>query len=540
MNYKDSYDGVINALKTIIGNANKQGHILVRIEDIENAIPELKENNNETILEKLIEGFKYHQMFNTEFGDLYCSDIINWLEKQKSVEQNNTPDSQHKSALEAWKEMRLEVYAQASGNRHKPNVSDDSTKMFSLNDIDEIIENIEDEIKKPKYSTFNIIPKFKVGDWIINNQGSAFQIAYIDTENSRYVFEIGGYTKEEMNYESIAFANNHYRKWTIDDAKDGDVLAGSKNDVILMFRGIGNTEWDDVIDYHCYYDCYRKDFIVQEDVKYWGNIENNQLKPATKEQRDLLFSKMKEAGYEWNAEKKELKKIVAPQPKFKVGDWIVDNCNNVWQVVEVSNNFYRLKNINESESLPKIKWVNETFHLWSVKDAKDGDVIAFSNDTIVMFKNLYNSTTFHSYCHIEDGIFNISKDDMPDWWEGKGFYPATKEQREILMKAMTDAGYQWDAEKKELKKIEDEIEIPFGAKDSELQEVTYYIPKGFHAEIDDDKVVIKKGKKTAEWSENDEEILKNLIDYFSLDDGLRLPTEETIDWLKSLKQRIDG
>jgi len=31
--------------------------------------------------------------------------------------------------------------------------------------------------------------------------------------------------------------------------------------------------------------------------------------PATKEQRDLLFQKMKEAGYEWNEEKKELKMI---------------------------------------------------------------------------------------------------------------------------------------------------------------------------------------------------------------------------------------
>jgi len=40
------------------------------------------------------------------------------------------------------------------------------------------------------------------------------------------------------------------------------------------------------------------------------------------------------------------------------------------------------------------------------------------------------------------------------------------------------------------------------------------------------------------WSDEDEEILKNLIDYFSLDDGLRLPTEETIDWLKSLKERL--
>ena len=31
--------------------------------------------------------------------------------------------------------------------------------------------------------------------------------------------------------------------------------------------------------------------------------------PATKEQRDFLFRKMKEAGYEWDATKKQLKKL---------------------------------------------------------------------------------------------------------------------------------------------------------------------------------------------------------------------------------------
>lgn len=31
-------------------------------------------------------------------------------------------------------------------------------------------------------------------------------------------------------------------------------------------------------------------------------------------------------------------------------------------------------------------------------------------------------------------------------------YPATKEQRDTFMKAMNDAGYEWDSEKKELKK----------------------------------------------------------------------------------------
>lgn len=45
------------------------------------------------------------------------------------------------------------------------------------------------------------------------------------------------------------------------------------------------------------------------------------------------------------------------------------------------------------------------------------------------------------------------------------------------------------------------IEIPFGADDSELQEASYHIPKGFHAEIEDDKVVIKRTKDTTNKSE---------------------------------------
>ena len=109
-------------------------------------------------------------------------------------------------------------------------------------------------------------------------------------------------------YTDVLEDNEGAHLWTIQDAKDGDVLVGNEDGVILMFRGIGNTEWDDVIDYHCYYDCHREDLIIQEDVEYWGNIENNKLKPATKEQCDLLFQKMKELGYEWDAEKKELKK----------------------------------------------------------------------------------------------------------------------------------------------------------------------------------------------------------------------------------------
>ena len=61
--------------------------------------------------------------------------------------------------------------------------------------------------------------------------------------------------------------------------------------------------------------------------------------PATKEQRDLLFQKMEEEGYQWDAEKKELKKIgesenIKNQIMSEITDLVKDyirqksTCNN--------------------------------------------------------------------------------------------------------------------------------------------------------------------------------------------------------------------
>ena len=93
---------------------------------------------------------------------------------------------------------------------------------------------------------------------------------------------------------------------------------------------------------------------------------------------------------------------------------------------------------------------------------------------------------------------------------------------------------------KEFKKIDNEIEIPFCAKDSELHEVTYFIPKGFHAEIDDDKVVIKKGEqKPTAWRDQDEENLQHstaaimAADYYTLEDK-----EELCKGVESVKERV--
>lgn len=84
---------------------------------------------------------------------------------------------------------------------------------------------------------------------------------------------------------------------------------------------------------------------------------------------------------------------------------------------------------------------------------KDGDVLAFNDDIIVIFKDLYNKTTFHSYCHIEDGVFSVSEKDVPDWWNGEGFKLANKEQRDTLFAKMKEAGYKWNEKTNTLEKL---------------------------------------------------------------------------------------
>jgi hypothetical protein len=87
------------------------------------------------------------------------------------------------------------------------------------------------------------------------------------------------------------------------------------------------------------------------------------------------------------------------------------------------------------------------FKDWTIQDAKPGDVLASKNgDTILIFRNLDNTTSFSSY-------YNIARKGELGW-SNSSFIPATKEQRKQLEKAMADAGYTFDFEKKELKKIE--------------------------------------------------------------------------------------
>lgn len=160
------------------------------------------------------------------------------------------------------------------------------------------------------------------------------------------------------------------------------------------------------------------------------------------------------------------------EPKFKVGDWIVynrDDCskeiigdwivyNNdcskeIIQVYDIRDGrYYFTDNVHFSWS---IKECDEKSHLWTIQDVKDGDVLEFGDHgrPVVGIVSYVNKTTgkVDVNCLLENNNFKMGNYYNLDTIKP---HPATKEQHDILFQKMKDAGYEWDAEKKELKKIE--------------------------------------------------------------------------------------
>ena len=152
-----------------------------------------------------------------------------------------------------------------------------------------------------------------------------------------------------------------------------------------------------------------------------------------------------------------LKEIKIEQ-KFKVGDWIVyyrnDSSREILYVYDIRDGrYYFNDNIHLSWS---VRECNEKCHLWTIQDAKDGDVLAYATDEgdswIMIYRSLYEPYEGHVHYHAllvnddfsDKGTCCICIDDLK---------PATIEQHELLFRKMKEEGYQWDKNKKELIKL---------------------------------------------------------------------------------------
>ncbi len=144
-------------------------------------------------------------------------------------------------------------------------------------------------------------PKFKIYDWIVHDMSDGRKVMrrIIGMTNEHYILDGEGFNTFYFND-----IENDYHLWTIDDASDGDVLVCEDDKMPFIFKGLLDHYHPNYPVAYCGIDN-ENEFIVCNGDSWWDDCK---IEPATKEQRNTLFAKMKEAGYEWDANKKKMKK----------------------------------------------------------------------------------------------------------------------------------------------------------------------------------------------------------------------------------------
>ena len=185
--------------------------------DLEYIFPELAESEDEKTRKEIID----FVVGNTFFKDGRREKYLAWIEKQGKQPY--------------WKPSEEQLQTlHAQLNEGAVTYPEDKRILFTLyEDLMKIMT--QEENQGEQKSADEVEPKFKVGDWVvtIDDEGDVAtemitkfwgnKVELIDTEGIRVTFP---------QYEL-----NHYHLWTIQDAKDGDVLVAS-DDSIFIFKEI--------------------------------------------------------------------------------------------------------------------------------------------------------------------------------------------------------------------------------------------------------------------------------------------------------------
>ena len=462
MDYEQRYKDALDRAKKLKENSDSTAVI----DGCEQIFPELQGNEDEKMRQWIIDDIRYNMNNESLFHSEYkkkAEKAIAWLEQQgKTNIQNNNPLKIESDkfyfcikdyfAGGCYRSKKGDIVLAKNGmNMMGLSPKEASEYFMPTNPFNEdVVDWFEKQREKSQEETVDnankIKPKFDVGDWIVFN-GLTLYINEVVKGYYRTISKDGIPNSYDWDIDNAA------RLWTIKEARDGDVLV-CESGWTCIFKTLVNeetfgsycfmdsTEWFCGLGSECH-------TLKEEFVKAY----NGKIQPAKKEQRDLFFKKMQESGYEWNAEKKVLKNL---KPKFNVGDWIVSANGKVNQVMSVDADNVDFDGYTFDDGVYfSGTWCN-SYHLWTIKDAKEGDVLSYKTDKgdlwIMLYWSLYEPYEGHVHYHAllvndnftDKGTCCICIDDLK---------PATIEQHELLFRKMKEEGYQWDKNKKELIKL---------------------------------------------------------------------------------------
>lgn len=142
-------------------------------------------------------------------------------------------------------------------------------------------------------------------------------------------------------------------------------------------------------------------------------------------------------------------------PKFNVGDWVfaTNDGEGPWLITAITDNYYTLQDTQENEASVAQITIDNKYHLWSLKDAKPGDVLISEDDKHPFIFKKFLGYAPSAYCGIDttDSIY-ISDEDRP--WTRDTVRPATYEERQLLFNKLEEKNYKWDTDTLTLSKIQ--------------------------------------------------------------------------------------
>ena len=250
------------------------------------------------------------------------------------------------------------------------------------------------------------------------------------------------------------------------------------------------------------------------------------------------------------------------EQKFKIGDWIT-NGEDLWKIINVSALDYVAQSQNGEIVHDTICFVDKHFRKWTIHDAKDGDVLTCYSD--IKGQPIEQTGIIKQYVGRHGGCSNSFKAHFGVDWDNNvviegymgssNIYPSTKEQRDLLLQRMKEEEYEFDFEKKELKKIEQKpaeskqeakpnggiVYEDFNEGDGYYKMNLEYLSKS-QVELIENLVASwqTSTNNSVEWSEEDENMLRRIFDSLNTYAKGSYPilkgvVEEEIDWLKSIR-----
>lgn len=341
-------------------------------------------------------------------------------------------------------------------------------------------------------------PKFRVGDWIVHNKANfVFQVVSIGNKGYEVV-------NRENKTKTISFDNEvNYHLWSIEDARVGDILFRKDEygtEYLELIKSISDGQTD--FWFVASSSIYRGVFDG-----YYPLVSRKDAIPATPAQREQLFSKMREAGLEWDAEKLEPKILCQPEvvePKFNEGEWIisdnVDEDYHICKITGVKNGGYMIESAYGYKGYNLFGVFDKAYRLWDITDAKNGDVLVSRAPFIYGKQRPYGGLNWYNGKFIKASNYVFK--DSP-------VHPATKEQRDLLFAKMKEAGYEWLEETKELKKIEQKPAWTEGD-EKQLNDIIELLPNltNRHNWL---KSLKDRVQPEQEWNEEDKKMLNSFL-----------------------------